>query len=102
VPPVTFVHYTTTAPPRNADPAVRQFSESAYRELLWHMLLRGHDTFFLWCPPQEIAREVRPLHEVWTAALECAAPAPLHLGSVTLEVPRASGNQILQLPRGAK
>jgi len=73
VPIISFVHYTTTSPPRppeTADPGVKQFSTAAYKELLWHMLLRGHDTFFLWCPHTEIAQEIRPLHEVWAAALE--------------------------------
>jgi len=70
VPVITFVHYTTTSPPKEPDPAVRQFSTEKYKELLWHMLLRGHDTFFLWCPEAEIAQEIRPLHEVWAAALE--------------------------------
>jgi hypothetical protein len=69
-PIITFVHHTTTSPPKQPDPAVKQFSSDAYKELLWHMLLRGHDTFFLWCPDDEIAQEVRPLHEVWAAALE--------------------------------
>ncbi|HUT31964.1 MAG TPA: hypothetical protein VNE39_00675 [Planctomycetota bacterium] len=69
-PVITFVHHTTTSPPKDPDPAVKQFSSDAYRELLWHMLLRGHDTFFLWCPETEIAQEIRPLHETWAAALE--------------------------------
>ena len=70
VPLITFVHHTTTSPPKNPDPAVKQFSTAMYKELLWHMLLRGHDTFFLWCPHDEIAQELGPLHEVWAAALE--------------------------------
>jgi len=70
IPIITFVHHTTTSPPKGPDPAVKQFSTEAYKELLWHMLLRGHDTFFLWCPDAEIAQEIRPLHQVWAAALE--------------------------------
>ncbi|MFP4058028.1 MAG: hypothetical protein ACLF0G_14260 [Candidatus Brocadiia bacterium] len=69
VPIVSFVHHTTTSPPREPDPAVRQFSTESYRELLWHMLLRGHDSFFLWCLEAELAQELRPLHQVWAAAL---------------------------------
>jgi hypothetical protein len=34
------------------------------------MLLRGHDTLFLWCPREETAEETRLLHEVWAASLE--------------------------------
>jgi len=34
------------------------------------MLLRGHDTFCMWCPSRELAQETRPLHEVYAASLE--------------------------------
>lgn len=68
VPLISFVHWNTTAPPPNPDPAVKQMSESAYQELLWHLLLRGHDTFFLWCMQEELAKEVRLVHEVYSAA----------------------------------
>jgi len=68
VPVITFVHWHTTAPPENPNPAVKQFSEAGYQELLWHMLLRGTDTFFLWCRPEEDAKEVRLVHEVYAAA----------------------------------
>ena len=70
VPLITFVHHTTTSSPKEPDAGVKQFSTAMYQELLWHMLLRGHDTFFLWCPEGEIAQEIGPLHEVWAAALE--------------------------------
>jgi len=69
VPIITFVHWHTTALPKDAEP-VKQFSEEKYQELLWHLLLRGHDTFFSWCPRAETAVEVRLLHQVWAAALE--------------------------------
>lgn len=67
---MTFVHWHATAPPPNPEPAVRQFSETAYQELLWHLLLRGHDTFFVWCLPQEAAKETELAHQVYAAALE--------------------------------
>ena len=67
-PIISFVHWTTTAPPPNVDPKVKQMSESAYQELLWHLLLRGHDAFFLWCMPNELATEIRLVHEVYSAA----------------------------------
>ena len=69
-PIISFVHWTTTAPPENPDPAVQQFSAEAYQELLWHLLLRGHDTFFLWCQQDELAEEVRLVHEVYADSLE--------------------------------
>jgi len=69
VPLVPFVHWHTVMVGDEADRrGVRQFSEKNYRELLWHMLLRGHDTFFLWCSSSERLREVRLLHPVWAAA----------------------------------
>ncbi|MCX7887545.1 MAG: hypothetical protein N3B01_09885 [Verrucomicrobiae bacterium] len=69
-PSIPFVHWHTTSPPKEPDPNVKQFSAEKYQELLWHMLLRGHDTFFLWCPREEAAVETRLLHEVWAAALQ--------------------------------
>lgn len=68
IPLISFVHWHTTAPPNNPDASVKQMSESAYQELLWHLLLRGHDTFFLWCMPDELGKEVRLVHEVYAAA----------------------------------
>lgn len=99
VPVITFVHHTTTSPPKDPDPAVKQFSSGMYKELLWHMLLRGHDTFFLWCPDEEIAQEVRPLHEVWAAALEYKDF--LDKGEpVTFAVPRQPGPVVSALRVG--
>jgi hypothetical protein len=43
-------------------------SKESYQELLWHMLLRGTDTFFLWAEKHEFPEEVRLLHEVYAAA----------------------------------
>jgi len=70
VPVITFVHWHTTDPPQPPDPAIKQMSEWAYQELLWHMLLRRTSTFFLWCPDAENASEVKLLHEVWAVAQE--------------------------------
>lgn len=70
VPVIAFVHWHTTDPPRPPDPAMKQMSAWAYQELQWHMLLRGVDTFFLWCPAEENAEEIRLLHPVWAAAQE--------------------------------
>jgi hypothetical protein len=67
-PVVSFVHWHTTAPPENPDPNVKQFSRECYQELLWHMLLRGTDTFFLWCPRDEDAVEIKLVHEVYAEA----------------------------------
>lgn len=72
VPIVSFVHWHTTAPPSNPDPQVKQFSRTAYQELLWHMLLRGTDTFFLWCPAAEDVEECQLVHDVYAAAQQFA------------------------------
>ena len=99
VPLITFVHHTTTSPPKEPDPAVKQMSTWAYKELLWHMLLRGHDTFFLWCPDSELADEIEPVHEVWAAALEYREF--LDRGEpVTFEVPRRPGPVVSALRLG--
>jgi len=71
-PVIPFVHWTTTAPPDDFDRSARQFSEEKYQELLWHLLLRGHDTFFLWCVQNELAQEIQLVHEVYAAAGEYA------------------------------
>ena len=70
VPIVTFVRWHTTDPPKEPDPSVKQMSAGAYQELLWHMLLRGTDTFFVWCGEDEAREEVGLVHEVYAAAQE--------------------------------
>lgn len=69
IPLIPFVHWTTTDPPKSPDPKVRQFSVGRYQELLWHLLLRGHDGFFLWCMPEELGTEIRALHSVYAESL---------------------------------
>jgi len=70
IPIITFVHHTLTRHPREPeDPAVKPMSEWAYKELLWHALLRGHDTFFLWCPDDQTAHELPLVYEVWSESL---------------------------------
>ena len=73
LPIIPFVHWHTTAPPSNPDPGVKQFSKEAYKELLWHLLLRGHDTFFLWCLNEELATEIGLVHQVYRESLEYAS-----------------------------
>ncbi|MHC4435333.1 MAG: hypothetical protein ACYTBS_26165, partial [Planctomycetota bacterium] len=67
IPIISFVHWhTIKTKPDSA--TVPQFSESMYQELLWHMLLRGTDTFFLWSPRQEAPKETRLVHQVYAQA----------------------------------
>jgi hypothetical protein len=68
IPIISFVHWNTVFVTGKADSAVRQMSKESYQELLWHMLLRGTDTFFLWAEKHEFPEEVRLLHEVYAAA----------------------------------
>ncbi len=90
VPIITFVHWTTTAPPSAPDPAVKQFSPARYQELLRHLLLRGHDGLFLWCQASEVADEIRLVHEVYAEAL--TQRAFLENGKpVTFDVPAMPG-----------
>jgi hypothetical protein len=98
-PIISFVHWHTTVPSDPPDPEIQEMSPWAYQELLWHMLLRGVDTFFLWCTEQEQAREVELLHPVWAAAqqyggfLEDGTP-------ITFDVPRQPGTVVSGLRLG--
>ena len=67
IPIISFVHWHTIESKDLPDPA-RQFSEAKYQELLWHMLLRGTDTFFLWCRKEEAAKEIKLVHQVYSEA----------------------------------
>jgi len=69
IPIISFVHWHTIET-KPAVGKVQQFSETKYQELLWHMLLRGTDTFFLWSPRQEAAKEIRLVHQVYAQAQE--------------------------------
>jgi hypothetical protein len=101
VPVVSFVHWHTTTPPPDADPQVKQFSAEGYQELLWHMLLRGTRTLYLWCMSAEDAEETRLVHEVYAAAQEYAEF--FNEGTpVTFEVPKHPGAVISGLRLGKR
>jgi hypothetical protein len=68
IPVISFVHWHTIFEGAGADSTVKQLSKECYQELLWHMLLRGSDAFFLWCMEDENPEEVRLLHEVYAEA----------------------------------
>ncbi len=93
VPIIPFVHWHTTSPPKDADPAVQQMSPDAYKELLWHLLLRGHDTFFLWCTASELEDEIKLVHHVYAESLR-------HNGfikrgtPVSFDVPKSAGSVV--------
>jgi len=67
VPIIAFVHWHTISTkygPENPG----QISAEMFKELLWHMLLRGIDTFFLWCPNNQAAEEIPLVHQVYAEA----------------------------------
>ncbi len=69
IPISTFVHWHMTVPPKVPDSNVKQMSESSYKELLWHLLLRGHDIFFSWCLDHELVSEMKLLQNVYEKSL---------------------------------
>jgi hypothetical protein len=66
-PIISFVHWHTVGS-RPSGGQAKQFSEEKYQELLWHMLLRGTDTFFTWCGRQDAAKEIQLVHDVYAEA----------------------------------
>ena len=106
VPIIAFVHWHTVdvgltdreTVPEGLEPA-EQMSEETYQEILWHMLLRGTDTFFLWCPANENAKEVKVLHPVWAAAQEYGRFLDEGV-PVTFHVPKAPGPVVSGLRLG--
>ena len=67
LPSIPFVHWHVTAP-SEPKASVAPMSAEVYQDLLWHMLLRGHDSLFLWCQADELAEEVALCHEVYREA----------------------------------
>ena len=67
IPIISFVHWHTIES-KSSDGQAKQFGEQKYQELLWHMLLRGIDTFFLWCPHQQAPKEIQLVHQVYAEA----------------------------------
>jgi hypothetical protein len=101
LPILTFVHWHTTAPPAKSDPTVPQMSATAYTELLWHLLLRGHDGFAMWCPAAETIEETRLVHEVYAESMRFTDF--LTRGTpVTFAVPKRQGPVVSALRLGKK
>lgn len=99
IPVISFVHWNTIFVGTKPDSSIKQMSKESYQELLWHMLLRGTDTFFMWSDKKEFPEEVKLLHEVYSAAqkygdyLEHGLP-------VTFDVPDKPGTVISGLALG--
>jgi hypothetical protein len=99
VPIISFVHWHTVEVGPKGAPEPQQMTEWAYQELLWHMLLRGTDAFFLWCRSSENAKEVQLLHSVYAAAQEFGSFLEKGV-PVTFDVPRRPGTVISGLRLG--
>ncbi|MBN2377003.1 MAG: hypothetical protein JXD22_11410 [Sedimentisphaerales bacterium] len=98
VPIISFVHWNTIG---SAGDHVKQFSEENYKELLWHMLLRGVDGLFLWCMEKELPTEIQPLHQVYASALQYRDY--LDKGqAISFEVPKQQGPVVSGLRLGNK
>ena len=69
VPIISFVHWQTVLKPEQIPPDFVPLSREKYKELLWHMLLRGHDAFCVWSPVNEMAQEIKVVHEVFVESL---------------------------------
>ncbi|MCE5258982.1 MAG: hypothetical protein LLG44_08000 [Chloroflexi bacterium] len=101
LPIISFVHHSLTDPPASGAGHVIGMSAWAYEELLWHSLLRGHSTFFSWCPDAECGHEAPLLHRVWAEALryreflESGQP-------VSFTVPREEGAVVSGLRLGSR
>jgi hypothetical protein len=99
VPIVPFVHWHTVFESGSSDPSVSQLSRTMYQELLWHLLLCGVDSFFMWCVPEEEAVESALVHEVWSDAL--AYREWLVQGTpINFDVPSEQGPVVSGLRRG--
>ncbi|MEW6358826.1 MAG: hypothetical protein AB1696_21010 [Planctomycetota bacterium] len=45
-------------------------SEEKYKELLWHLWLRGTDGMYIWSRNEDLLRELVPVHSTYASALE--------------------------------
>ena len=100
VPIVTFVHWHTVEVTQKPG-SVQQFSQDKYQELLWHLLLRGHDGLFMWCPQTEAEIETRLVHRVYAASLQYREFLE-HGESVTFDVPSQPGPVVSGLKLGSR
>ena len=99
IPVISFVHWNTIFVGAEPDSTIKQMSKESYQELLWHMLLRGTDTFFMWSGKKEFPEEVKLLHEVYAAAQEYGDYLD-HGLPVTFDVPDKQGTVISGLAMG--
>ena len=90
VPIVPFVHWHTVFDPGQPNASIPQMSRWAYRELLWHSLLRGVDSFVMWCCEHEMDDEIALVHQVWSES--CSFSDWIQRGTpITFHVPSRQG-----------
>jgi hypothetical protein len=99
IPIISFVHWHTILVSEKPDSTIKQMSKKSYQELLWHMLLRGTDTFFMWSGKKEYPEEVRLLQEVYAAAQQYGKFLDNGL-PITFDVPNKPGTVISGLALG--
>jgi hypothetical protein len=101
VPIIPFVHRNiirVSSPP--IERAV-EMSKDRFRELLWHVLLRGGATLFSWYPSSLAGDEIGPVHEVYAASLEFADHLA-HGTPMLFHVPAEPGPIISAVAFGSK
>jgi hypothetical protein len=99
IPIISFVHWHTIFEGSSQDSTIKQMSKESYQELLWHMLLRGTDTFFMWSEKDEFPEEVQLLHGVYADAQKFGRYLE-HGMPVTFDVPDKPGTVISGLTLG--
>jgi hypothetical protein len=72
LPLIPFVHWQPVAERGSLPPGVVPLSEPAYREVLWHVLLRGAPEEQGRCAAADTLRELGPVHEVYRQSLRYA------------------------------
>jgi hypothetical protein len=100
-PLVPFVHWRPISEDGAPRPDVVPLDQEGYREILWHQLLRGASTLFLWCPAAETATELPPVHAVYRESLRYA---DLLAGGEPLlfDVPRRPGPLVSGVTDGSR
>lgn len=99
IPIIPFVRWHVTEPPPHPDPVVKPMRQEKYKELLWHLLLRGHDTFFMFSPKHEALVEAQLVYDVYRDSHRYREF--LREGSpVSFEVPPSQGPVVSALRRG--
>ena len=93
IPIISFVHWHTVFVTGKPDSTIKQMSKESYQELLWHMLLRGTDTFFLWAEKDEYPEEVKLVDEVYAAAQQYGRFLD-HGIPINFDVPQSPGTVI--------